>query len=259
MNIDNRDAFPYAKTFMERVGHSVQRNESVPERFVVCPWPDPRTCPVLVNDDWQLFSEEIVPAANHVMKTWELVKDDQYISITVYVFDRFQSALKRFLSIGSLSSSSIFPYQRGPQDLGHYSAMSVLKSNCRYFWVYHNVVFDIDCRDTAVEIEKILHWLHRSAIDHTFQSLAGRLPSTSGISISSHRVNIRESVTIDIDLPSNVQAFCFWDGDGLVMIDEAADCFEFSAVEELTATVTIAAVDLDTLMVNTKTFTIEVK
>jgi hypothetical protein len=181
--------------------------------------------------------------------------------------------------MGSDSTSRELLYKKGPSYLGQYAAEYVSKNYSRYFWVFHNVVFDIAFYNVTFDIDKVLKWINRrvrctfGCKKFTLEKLEKRLPPTDGISIccpppqpgKPDEVTIKcgEKVWIRLEPRRHIiYDYIFKEGNGLMPFkkrkDEKAEYLVFKGCKVSKNKLDFTAVTQDTLLTNLKVFTIRV-
>ncbi len=260
--------FPLTNTFKEKMYLTDKVIKKPIDRFVVCSWPDPRECPALAKEEWELRFEDIIPGNNAVLKSWILYKEEMCIDIELYISSRRDtSAMFRFLEIGSNTNLSELPYKRGPLWLGQHSAMSITCSHMQYFWIYYNVVFNITCHNVEKKkVNKLIKWLYKYKFEkvHIKENIDEFLPSVDDITCLHTAPQKSKTVTVNMKHQENIlHDFTFskddkYESDGLRLIDETEDFLEFEAVKKSNNKLFVVAVDKNTLLVNKKEFIIQV-
>jgi hypothetical protein len=257
---------PLTNTFKEKMCLTDEHIKKSVDRFVVCSWPDPRECPPLAKDVWELRFEDIIPGNNAVLKSWVLYKDGMSIDIELYISSRRDtSAMFRFLEIGSNTNLSELPYKKGPRWLGQHSAMSITCSHMQYFWIYHNVVFNITCHNVEKKkVKNLIKWQYEFKKLHIKENIDEFLPSVDDITCLHTTPQKSKTVTVNMKHQENIlHDFTFSkddknESDGLRLIDETDVSLVFEAVKKSNNKLLVVAVDKNTLLVNKKEFTIQV-
>jgi hypothetical protein len=263
VGLETLPAFPHLDAFMDRVNWSAQSNNTPADKVVVCPWPDPidqSGCPIRKKDGWWLFFRDVIPGSGQVTEIWKLQREEEMIDINLYVAGRENEfARLRFLVIGSLRSHPRLHYQRGPDYLGHCSAVSTIGDRSRYLWVFHNVVFDVIFYNTTVEPKKLLTWLNRLAVSHVKDSAAADLPSLDAVTCAHTMVAKGETLRVDIKPQADVEVYFNLLGGGLRLIDKEDEFMLFKALRESENSLFILPTNKKTLLNLTKKIQIEVR
>lgn len=182
--LDKMPELQLTKELMEKVGYSNKTNTKLKNKYVVTNWLNPKECPILKNG-WEVKFEDILPGEDEVIKVWNLKNGDEVIDIRLFVSSQGNHfSLNRFFALGSYISLPQSPFEKGPDYLGHYSAMSKFTENSIYFWVYHNVVFDVRTQNTTFNIDELLKWLMSSASSNLKDNLDNYLPSIDSMDLS---------------------------------------------------------------------------
>jgi hypothetical protein len=258
-SVSDRPELPMTQSFAQEVNFSAAVRDGKPEEGVVCSWPDPRKCPELGKTKWELYHENIIPGPLEAMKTWSLKKDNETVEINIFVSSKGNHlAQNRFLSIGSLSSLPGLPYKKGTRGLGQYSAESLISGNNRYFWVFHNVVFDVICFHVTFDIDKLLKWLNKLAVDNTRTDIAAALPPVDGFSCPKTEPKTGEDIKLTVKTPTGIKSDFEVDGVGLRLTGETRDTLLFTATEISENLLTLFNVNKDTLLTNAIDFRVTV-
>jgi hypothetical protein len=250
------------------------------EKFVICDWSFLNMPPVLNDNGFKLIYEKIIPGSDEVEKILKFRKKAEQIDIKFFVASKDTGhSLNRFLSMGSGSAHPELPYKKGPDYLGKQTAQYVSDNYSRYFWVFHNLVFDIVFYNVTFKEKKLLQWLKRSARctyslqKFTLKKLEESLPPTGGISIFSPqpqpdkpcKVTIKCGKKVWIKLehhPHIIYDYIFSKGSGLLPFkrhtDECAEYLVFKGCKVSENKLEITAVDKNTLLPKRKVFTIHV-
>jgi hypothetical protein len=253
---------PWLRDFLKQINYSFQNQENHMEKGIVCQWPDPRQCPALNKKDWKLFYEDIIPGVDEVLKTWRLKKNRETIHIDLYVYSGKNTAAaseKRLITLVSLYSIET-DYQKGEPDLGPLSFTSEVETHKQILWrIPGNIVLDVSFQyvDKSVQ-DQLIKWLHQLACDHIIENLLTYMPGFDRITCSNKKPNVGEIIMVKVQTQPHVT----WDfnlkGDGLRLFDETDDTLYFEALKESKNTLSLAAVDVKTLMVKNEKIEIKV-
>ena len=236
------------------------------EFFVVCPWPDPRNCHVL-DKGWDIYFKEVVPGACRAMKTWKLQNKGASIQINIQVtspseeLTAFQAAHYSFLEFISESILERSPHEKGPSYLEQYCATFSRKSFCYDYWTKYNVVFRVTCRNISCDFGALKVWFNELAYKYRKSSIGEDLPSLAEIK-KRIIIKIGEKAVLETNSPKNVFIdFVFKEGDnlGIQLVKQRDKRLEFIGLRKSTNIATVAFVDKDTLLTNSRDITIEVE
>jgi hypothetical protein len=248
------------RLYPEDMGQGLNIEEMQKDGNVVCAWPDPRECPVLRKEGWEVNYEEIIAGAEEVLKIWSLEKDNESIRINLYASSQgYQIAKNRFLSLGSWTTMAKNPYTKGPSFLGEHSAKFVMKGRSHYLWVFKNVVFDVETTNASFNVPTFLKWLNKLAMENVKYDISNRLPSTDAVSCLDTIVRVGENATVEVKTPDDIQFDIISRGGGLRLIDEKDGSLTFRAKKESENDLTLITVDKNTLLTNSKTCSVKVK
>jgi hypothetical protein len=262
--IDDEDVF--ISSFKNILETKDSKNPG-PKKFVVRSWPDPRKNPLLHQQGWKLFFEQLLPGIGGAMKIWKLRKDKSAESIDIYLYVSSvssKSAQKLFFSKCNSHSHHENPFKKGRENLGDYSAMHLdtpeKKTHNKIFWVNNNVVFDLIIRNMTVDLEKDLtEWFDGLAEENLKNSLEKDLPRTDGITCSNLKPRVGEIITVKIEPHTNIIYDFTLDGDGLKLLEITNEAYIFKAMKTCLNTLTMVLVDKYTLLSASKNFYISVQ
>jgi hypothetical protein len=247
------------------------------EKFVICDWSFLNMPGILHKKGFKRIYEKIIPGSDEVEKTLKFRRKAEQIDIKLFVASKDTGhSLNRFWSMGSGSAHPELLYKRGPSYLGQYAAEYISENYSRYFWVFHNLVFDIVFYNVTFKEKKLLQWLKRrtGCIFRCKKFFPEKhLPTTGGISIFSPqpqpdnpcKVTIKCGKKVWIKLENHPHIrydYIFTKGSGLLPFkrhtDECAEYLVFKGCKVSENKLEFTAVDKNTLLTNPKIFTIHV-
>lgn len=254
--------FPLTKAFMEELGISVDAFKAQCDKYVVFSPLDPLACPFLSDQPRSLFYSDITHGLDEVVKTWKYKQKDkdEDIKINIHIFSGDKlSALYRFIELGSAFSADVLRYGKGDPALGQYSARSsAVRVNMRYFWVYYNMIVDIVYHDSTADVNAVNRWFRQQAETSLKDSIGAELPSVDDIRCDNLSPKVGDTVTVSMKPFPNIRYDFNFDGTGLRFRDEAPDKFVFRAYREGDTTLTILAVDQNTLLMKARAFELKI-
>ncbi len=266
------DKIPGAKEFMEKFQKGITDMEEKEKiSFVIYDWSKKDLFQGLLDMGYTLIENDPVPGNNEVMKSWELNKDNTWISIKLYITSGEHAnkyALNRFFS---LRLSDPLPV-KGPYYLGRYSAILKSDSRIRLFWCVNNAVFDIHmenmdkkgaegfCKGLYKLVEKSIREQKDNKYLKEDETIKIAKDINGTIEITSEKIKVGECVSVGIP-KSGSELYDFYLTGGGMRFKKETDagekhCIEFEAVEPSENTLIIAAVDKGTLLVRNRTFKI---
>jgi hypothetical protein len=234
---------------------------------VVCRWPEPCLSSIISKSEWEPFKicGEVIPGTGEAMRTWMLRKlsePDKTVTIDVYVSSiGSEVAFNRFLWLNSFycyndPERKMKKHQTG----GYYSKFSA-EDDWGYFRVYRNVVFEVSCRNNALDIDNIVEWLNEyiSSDKYCKKTLSEDLPFLR-YEIFTYNKDIKVGETIIIKMEASKNAMCDFElqGDGVRLVKEEENSLVFTAQKKSKNTLTLAAVDKETLLVRNEVIKINV-
>ena len=144
--------------------------------------------------------------------------------------------------------------------MGQYSAQSAVPGiNMRYFWVYYNMLVDISYHHSTADADAVNRWFRQQADTHLKNSLDADLPSVDDILCDNLTPKAGETVTISMKSLPQIKHDFFIYGQGLRLKEETPDQLVFRARSVGDVKLAVLAVDTNTLLMNTKTFDINVQ
>lgn len=260
VNINNGIKSPVFKGSSETL--NTQNSLSPGFQKIVHPWPNPSTCPELSAQQWKCRYETIMPGREESVKTWMLEKDNQTIKIDLYVSSETNDlSHNRYRALLDICDMFEQPSQAGPGLLAQPQEMSTIVENGklrRFFWVFHNLVFDVSFRDVVDDdqIESLLEWLMDIPVEHIKDNFeTGDFPNVQYTCDGPGTLQLNSTVTIDLNTPPGILNDFDIEGDGLILIEEEDHYLRFRAVKESTANrLSLIAVDRSTLIGECKIF-----
>ncbi|MCX6579115.1 MAG: hypothetical protein NT166_02905 [Candidatus Aminicenantes bacterium] len=235
------------------------------EYFVKCTWIDPRKSDDFFND-WEIFSEPLIPGYIEVQKTWNLVKNGSSIQIDIYVnsepmvSNACQAARNRLLTFFNAFTPREFPYEKGPIQLGNFSLVCHSKGIRTYFWPIYNVTFRVTCRNTCFNDIDLCIWLNELAINNRIESIENDLPRLDDIQNTIRIKKVKETAVVETQFPSEVLLdFVYEKGNGIQLIEQEDKKLTFIGIKKSKNIITVVVVDKNTLLTNSKQITIEVE
>lgn len=170
------------------------------------------------------------PIAKRV-EWWE--NDDKRIEIAAWtVNDSIHGAGDLFLSLQKNHSMPEPIFSAGPEELGEISAMCLAEHYGRYIWLYMNCVFQITIIGVTDEDPyMIVKSLYDLVVKKQFLLDQRGVPSIQKINISSSHINVKDTVSINVECDSNLEAYIQGKFTGLDIIEENPFSFKYVARE----------------------------
>lgn len=251
----------HTESFKRKINFSletVQGYVSVPQA-IAGKWPEPIESPLLNNrwtaffyKKWTTSYEEIVPGLEENLKIWVLRNGKQTITIKLYVISGNKNlAFNRFLALGSLSQCPECPYDAGPDQLGHYSAVSLHKGCNRCFWVFHNVVLDIVTSNSSVNILSLAQWYYQWSTQNITENLSENLP-LADINYSSLQPKVGDRLYVSLASDENAMLDIVKPQAGLRLISQAGGGLLFDVLPASEYSLEVLVIDRDTLLVTSQ-------
>jgi len=273
-DIKGEPKLPHIKAFKKEIGYSNQKYINSMAKFVVNTFNPEFVSSILRAagfSGWSIVFEGIIPGTNEVLKTWKLGKYGASIQIDAYVCSdtspsRASRAAKfRFLALGSGSSLTKLPYKKGPSDLGKYSAVCERENHCQYLWTDKNVTFHVIGQNIpSSELEKLCiqlasNFIERSKKIETDTKIERALPLLPD-NKEPIKIEVMENATLETKSSGDVfMDFVFEEGDGIQLIKKQDKKLTFIGLRKSKNIITVAVVDKNTLLTNSKQITIEVE
>ncbi len=241
------------KEFIDVVGYTEDHLKLASNNIVSQKWPSPLTC-IAFDEDWFVGFQETVIDSQEVVKFWRLQKDDQTCEIHIRVSNSGgKNSHETFIGIGSTHSHPEPIFAKGHKNLGEISAQ--YDDESRMVWVKENIVFDVESRNTLVDLKTIAIWLNSLVSD---SELAAPLPAIKSVIPSNSVVNVGEDFSVDVDCSPGL-TLSFEPVGGIELKDIRSSRLIFKATEKSELTLTVLAVNEETGVSVSESVTIEIK
>jgi hypothetical protein len=239
--------------FISAVGYTANHLKMASDEIVSQKWSSPLNCKEF-NKDWYVGYEETTIDSQDVVKFWRLQNGDQTCEISIYISSiGGKDAHEKFIGIGSAHSNPEPIFKQGHTQLGEISAQ--YNDESRHVWIEKNLVFDVESRNSMIDLKSISNWLNAQVND---PGLVGKIPVINSIKPSSNVISIGDTLTVNVDCSPGL-TLSFEPVDGLEVIDIRSNILIFKATEKADVTLTVLAVNEDTGISARETVSIEVK
>lgn len=246
--------FPVTNNFIAKMDLVNNKIENFSDSAVAAPWPSPVK---FLPGDWKVIHQEIVPGSQEVLGLWMLQKDENMIMVKIYVSSRSNDlAFNRFLSLGSLSQRGESAYEKGPEGLGHYSAMYRGETGTQYLWIYYNIVFDIFCSDPNVDILSVARAYFQLAEENRTDDISSYLPRAD---INHPGLNLKTGNRITFGVPSGEDLIIdhTQTGESIKLVSNKDHRLVFEVINSDVTELEILVVNKNTLLVQSEKLNIQ--
>ncbi len=187
------------KEFKKRIDFDNVRAGINTDTGVCCDWQEPLCCPALGDKGWKIESSWTHSGCETAAKEWKLVRGHEHLKIKIFVANQgIKPAKHRLLTIAASTALPEIPFERrtGSQTLGH---LHVFHHRVEK-WVFYNVCFLVDGRNTSIDLLPVTSWLQEQAEQSVVEKLPDHLPVIK-------KVTPTNGINIKVDQEAVIQVF----------------------------------------------------
>jgi hypothetical protein len=184
--------------FRDRIGLSVLP-ESDATTAVRADW---RELPRVVQEeskDLRFDASEMIPLEGGVAQSiWDWQRGEERLSVEVYVSGAGSGvAREKLVDLASRTTTREIPYDPGPPGLGDLAIQHTDPPFEEVLWVFHNVCVRVDNQGTGRTVLPMVWRIQAFMEGSVVHRIAKHLPHIDGIQVSSTRVQVGETITIE--------------------------------------------------------------
>lgn len=234
---------------------------------VIVDWFKPATWDFFVDKNWKLEDTDFYHWRSGAEGNWIFEKGHETIELEIFVSSLgIEPARQKLIDIASATTMLEIPYKKSARPIGTLSVNTPGDQGGIYIWVFRNICFRLDGRETNENIEVFARGIQTIAEKGEVKDLASHFPQIESVEVYppaakvDSTFSVRTILDAGIDFDINRYSFEFrYDEENLALEYDEGNAATFTALRAGTAKITVHVVDRNTLLSNWQTAIIKVE